>query len=245
MEDTLNIKEVFNVFKKRIMLICMITILAAFTSGIITYYFITPTYQSSTQLLVNQQSKEEFLDVNQVRTNIELINTYSVIIKSPKILKEVVNELDLEQSVIELSEQVTVKDLENSQVIEIIVETDNPTDSAIIADGIAKVFQREIVNIMKVDNVTVLFEAVENPIPVKPDMIINVMIALILGLCCGVGLAFLLEYLDTTIKNEKDIEESLGLMIIGHIPTIKPNKKTTKQKGLQNQVGIGGQTLES
>lgn len=245
MEDTINLKEVFNVLKKRFMLILLIVIVAAASSGMITYYFITPTYKATTQLLVNQSTKDELLDVNKLRTNIELTNTYSVIVKSPKIMKSVTDELNLGISATDLSKMVTVSSLQDSQVIEISVESDSATTAGTIANTIANEFKNEIKSIMQVDNVHILYDAIEDPQPVKPDMFINVMLAIVLGLCCGIGLAFLLEYLDTSIKNEKDIEDTLAIPMVGIISTIKPSPKTAQKNMMQNKVRMGGSTIES
>ena len=84
MEETISLKEIFEVLKKRLMLILLITLVATATSGVVSYFLLTPIYQTSTQILVNQKAdSENAFDYNQVKTNVELINTYSVIIKSP------------------------------------------------------------------------------------------------------------------------------------------------------------------
>ena len=78
-------------------------------------------------------------------------------------------------------------------------------------------FQEEIQILMNIDNVNILSPAihVKNQSPIKPDPILNMAIAAVIGMMLGVGITFLLEYLDTTIKTEQDIEELLGLPILG------------------------------
>jgi capsular polysaccharide biosynthesis protein len=75
---------------------------------------------------------------------------------------------------------------------------------------------------MNVDNVSVLAKAEikENPTPVKPNPLLNIAIAVLVGLMAGIGLAFLLEYMDNTIKDEDDIERLLELPILGSIQKI-------------------------
>src|SRR5690625_2830158 len=81
---------------------------------------------------------------------------------------------------------------------------------------------------MNVDNVNVLNAAVlsANPTPVSPNLTLNVAIAFVLGGMVGVGLAFLIEYLDTTIKTEEDVERYLGLPVMGVISTVKDSDNT-------------------
>ncbi len=94
--------------------------------------------------------------------------------------------------------------------------------AADIANTVASVFQREIVKIMNVDNVNILAKAEvkEQPVPVKPKPLLNMAIAFVVGMMTGVGLAFLLEYLDNTIKNEQDVEKLLELPVLGSVTTI-------------------------
>lgn len=220
MEETISIKEIFQTIKKRLWLIVMITVVAVATSGVISFFFLTPVYQSSIQFLVNQKtSDQQLINQGDIRTNIELINTYNVIIKNPAILNIVKEELDLDEN---LSNLITVGGVENSQVVNITVQHTDPKMAAEIAKTTAEVFQREIVNIMDVDNVRILPQAElpEHISPVKPQPVLNMAIALVVGLMVGIGIAFLLEYLDNTIKTEQDIEKLLELPVLGAIAKI-------------------------
>jgi capsular polysaccharide biosynthesis protein len=222
MEETISIKDIFKTLKKRWKLIMLLTLIAALISGTISYFLLTPVYQSSTQILVNQKQSENQLDSNQIRSNIDMINTYSVIIKSPAILEKVIDDLDLDQSVDQLSEKITINSQENSQVFSLAVQDSNPSEAVEIANTVSETFQKEIKAIMNVDNVSVLAKAEikDEPTPVKPNPVLNIAIAVVVGLMAGIGLAFLLEFMDNTIKDEDDIERLLELPILGSIQKI-------------------------
>ncbi|MEV5112719.1 YveK family protein [Peribacillus frigoritolerans] len=226
MEETISIKDIFKTLKKRWKLIMLLTLLAALISGSISYFLLTPVYQSSTQILVNQKQSENQLDSTQIRSNIDMINTYSVIIKSPAILEKVIDDLELDQSVEQLSEKITINSQENSQVFSLTVQDSNPAKAVEIANTVSSIFQKEIKDIMKVDNVSILSKAEikENPAPVKPNPLLNIAIAVVVGLMAGIGLAFLIEYLDNTIKDEDDIERLLDLPLLGSIQKISQHK---------------------
>ncbi|MDR0138867.1 Wzz/FepE/Etk N-terminal domain-containing protein [Metabacillus idriensis] len=244
MEETISLKELFTTLKKRLGLILIITAIATMTSGVVSYFFITPIYQTSTQILVNQsQADQQQFNPNQIQTNLQLINTYNVIIKSPAILDKVKSELDLKESTGALNEKITVGSEKDSQVVLITVQDEKAEKAALIANTVAATFQSEIKNIMKVDNVSILSKADigEQLSPIKPKPVLNMAIAFVVGLMSGVGLAFLLEYLDNTIKDEQEIEKLLELPVLGSIALmdrddeleekqVKPSK-TTRARG--------------
>ena len=227
MEETISLKELFQTLKKRILLIISITLFAMIVSGIVSYYVLTPEYKSSTQILVNQSKTDEtsFYNTNEVQTNIQLISTYSVILKSAAILNTVKNDLNLDMSVSALNNKITVESAQNSQIMTISVTDSDPTVALNIANKTAEVFEEEIKKIMSVDNVTILplADDQENQSPVSPNPPLNIIIAAVVGLLIGIGLAFLLEYLDNTVKTEQDIEKLLELPVLGAITVIDEN----------------------
>jgi capsular polysaccharide biosynthesis protein len=245
MEETISLRELFYTLRKRIWLIISIAVVATLASGIISFYVLTPIYSSSTQLLVNQEKSDQpMYNVGEIQTNLQLINTYNVIIKSPAILDLVAKDLDMDVTSEELNEKITVGSEKDSQVLSISVQDADPQMATDIANTTAKVFQNEIVKIMNVDNVSILAQAKtkENPSPIKPRPLLNIAIALVVGLMAGVGLTFLLEYLDNTIKNEMDVEKVLGLPVLGAIHTMS-EKDRIKGLNIQNQTEVRGESL--
>src|SRR5699024_8850609 len=161
MEETISLKEIFEVIKQRILLILAITLGAAVVAAIVSYFVLTPTYQSSSQFIVNQSTQEQEVpyNVNDIRANVEIINTYNVIIKSPAILEEVISQLDLPYTVGELSENIAVANEQDSQVVTVTATDENPELAVDIANTTVAVFQDKIQEFMNVDNVGVLTEA--------------------------------------------------------------------------------------
>ncbi len=223
MEETISLKEIMEVLKKRVVLILLLTLGAALVSGLVTYFLITPTYQSSSQFIVNQKTSEsENVDYNEIRSNVEIINTYNVVIKSSRILDKVVDELNLTITAGTLSEKINVASEQSSQVVTVTATDPDPATAVEIANKTVEVFQEDIDDLMNVDNVSVLTEAQlsANPSPVNPNPPLNIAIGLVIGAMIGVGIAFVLEYMDNTIKTEQDIEKNLGLPVIGTISHI-------------------------
>ncbi|MEH7516018.1 YveK family protein [Priestia megaterium] len=250
MEETISLRELFAVLRKRLWLIVLITIVAATVSAVISFFVLTPVYQSKTQILVNQaKSDEQLYNMQAVQTNIQLINTYNDIITSPVILDKVIKKLKLDGSGQSLSGKIQVINAKDSQVAQIVVQDTSAKRATDIANTTASVFQKEVPKIMNVDNVKVLSKATvgESSSPVKPQPFLNVAIAIVVGLMVGIGLSFLLEYLDNTLKTEQDIENLLELPVMGVITTIKDVPKATnvQRPDVTARVPQRGETLGS
>ncbi|XKE93966.1 capsular biosynthesis protein [Metaplanococcus flavidus] len=233
MEETISLQDLFKTIRKRLVLIILLTLLAIIIAGVVSYFLLTPIYETSTEILVNQNPAETGQLINQnIQTDLQLINTYSGIIKSPAILDQVVEELDLDMNSDQLDNNITVSNADQSQIINIAVQDEDPARAVDIANTTVDVFETDIQELMNVDNVSVLSPAVlkENPEPVSPNPLLNMAIAAVVGLMLGVGIAFLLEYLDTTINNEQDIEEFLGIPVIGVISPILEKAELVKEE---------------
>lgn len=243
MEETISLQEIFQTLRKRIFLIFSITFLAASLSGVLSYFYITPIYETSAQLLINQESTEQMVGVGDIETNLQLINTYNEIIKSPVILDLVKVELALEKmTMTELIKKISVSSKGDSQVVTITVQDPDQFIARDIANSTASIFKREITDLMNINNVTILTKATasEGQVPVKPQSLLNVAIAVVVGLMFGIGLAFLLEYLDNTIKSEQDIEKLLSLSVIGSISSMEKKEQKKIRKIRHKQQTKGG-----
>jgi capsular polysaccharide biosynthesis protein len=247
MEETISLKELMDTLRKRIKLIILITLTAILVSGGVSFFLLTPVYQSSTQILVNQaKSDQPTYNAADIQTNLQLINTYNVIMKSPAILEKVAKELNLNMTSSQLNEKMTIGSEKDSQVINLSVTDTDPYRAAKIANKTAEVFQKEIVTIMSVDNVNILAKAEvgENQSPIKPKPLLNIAIATVVGLMIGVGLSFLLEFLDNTIKTEQDVEKALGLPVLGSITKID-DKHDRKSGKAEKNTRVRGETVGS
>ncbi|HLR09065.1 MAG TPA: Wzz/FepE/Etk N-terminal domain-containing protein [Bacillota bacterium] len=226
MEETISLQEILVVIRKRLLLIVGLIIGAALIAAIVSFFLITDKYESTAQFIVNQKlsDQEEDFNVNDIRTNVELINTYNVIIKSPAILDNVIDELNLPYKTDKLSEKIDVTSEEESQVVTVTATDPSPEMATKLANTTVEMFQAEVPEIMNgVDNVNILSKAKteDDPKPVSPKPLLNIAIAIVLGGMIGVGLAFLLEYLDNTIHTENDLEQKVGLPVLGTISHIE------------------------
>jgi capsular polysaccharide biosynthesis protein len=220
MEETISLKEIFAVLRKRILMILSLVVSFAVIALLVSYFLITPTYEASSSVVVNQEENVDVSALNTaIQSNISLINTYKIVMTSPVILDEVANEMNLSLSSDDLAGKLAVTSEADTQIITVTATDTSQAEAADLANTTVDVFQRKIPELMNLDNVKPLSlaEKVDNPSPSSPNLFLNTAIALILGAMVGIGLAFLLEYLDNTVKTEADIEKRIGVPVIGII----------------------------
>lgn len=222
-----------------IVLIMVVTIaVGAFYS----FVCITPKYKSKTTLLL-AQINEEKKDQNTVKqseitdlsmTNI-LLEPYISLIESDRILSKVIDNLGLSISEDTLRGMLTVAE-ENTAMISITVVSENAEHAQRIANEIAKVFTEESQEILNITNVNIIDEAKKEDNPYNINHIKDIVIFTMLGIFLSCGFVLLIYMLDTTIKEEEDIETELELPVLGLIPIFdktledKTNNKKERKK---------------
>lgn len=241
MEETISLQEILKIIKKRLLLIISLTIVTVCIAVVLNFYVYKPAYYAETQILVNQNgNSEQIYSSAQIQTDLQLINTYNDIIGSPYILSKVIEELNLDKKPEQLTNQTTLYSKNDSKVLYIGVTDANPEKAAIIANKIADVFKKEIPLLMNVDNINILSVATlsDNPTPISPNKERNLAVGAVIGILLGLVIAFLLELLDTSIKDEKDVEEILGLPImglVGSIPLERERKSSFKSHKVRSK----------
>lgn len=223
MEETIDLREYFAIIKKRFWIIGLITVVAMVVSGVISFFMLSPVYESKSTLIVNTEKNEEtqMITGDQFSVSQKLAVTYGEIIKSRAVLESVISNLKLDSEYEDLVEKITVSPVKDTQIISISVQDTNPKKARDIANEIPKVFEKEAKRITKANDIQVIDKAILPENPIKPNKIMNVAIAAVLGMMIGLFVVFLLEYLDNKIKTPQDVEKHLDLPILGVIPNEK------------------------
>lgn len=221
MEQAIDLKELLKLMKKNFWLIFLVPLLFLIVSLAVSIYLITPKYEGTTQILVNQKKTEETLMAQQVQSNLQLVNTYSEIIKSPRILGEVSSIIDNEYSADEINKMLEVDNLANSQILNIKIVSEDSDVSNLLANTIAQVFSVEIKEIMNIDNVSILSAAEGQGEKVQPKLIINALIGIVLGIILVSLWIFIKQVVDKRIKNEDDVTNILEVPVLGNINKVK------------------------
>jgi len=219
-DETIDLQELFQILKKRLILIFIVAFIATFLSGTYTHFFITPSYQTSTQMIISNLHDDNLITHSDIQVSLQLINTFNDILLSPTILDQVIEELNLVSTADGLRRRMSSSSATNSQVITLTVRHEEPLLAYRIANVTADIFREEIPSIMNVDTVSILATAQIPTSPISPNLSMNTAIGVVIGLIFGIFLTFLLEVLDKTVKTEQEIENLIGLPVLGLIPSM-------------------------
>ena len=215
MENTIDIGRFVQALKKYIWLLILLPIIFLIISSIITFFIIMPKYEASTQILVNQAQSQNPVEQQQnVQNTLQQVNTYAEIVTSPRILEKVQKNLN---DISNLKNKVEVQSSAQSQVITINVHANSKNEAEKIANEVTNVYQKEMPEIMDIDNVSILSKANGTAKKVSPNIPLNLFLGLFLGLIIALLYIFIKELTDTRIKDEQDIEDHLKLPVLGTI----------------------------
>ncbi|MDB6354133.1 Wzz/FepE/Etk N-terminal domain-containing protein [Trichococcus sp. K1Tr] len=227
MKEEVSLRDLMAIIKQRMMIIISFGAFGLILSAVYTFLVVTPMYDSTTQLLVNRTNDgTNSIQLNDINSNVQMINTYKDIIKGPVILDGVKEDLGLDYSVTELAEMVVIDVNQNSQVFSLTVTGPNPDEAAEIANGIAATFQSAIFDIMNVENVSIISAAAVNSKPVSPVVVNNLVIGLGVGLLLGFGVALLRYAMAKTVDDYQFITQTIGWPNLGIISELNKEERT-------------------
>lgn len=221
--EEINLQELFKFFVSKIKYIILAVELCLIAGFCYVQFFLTPMYHSSTTLILvsdNSQQSSQAIQ-SEVTLNKNLVATYSEIVKSRAVLSQVAKELNLSEDVGSLSRKINVSSVENTEIIKIQVSDEDNKQAQKIADETAKVFMKQVKKIYNLTNVSTIDSASIENSPYNVHLIKQLFISAFIGLVGSMGIVFLFFYFDTTIKSAKDIEEKIGLPVIGSVPIVK------------------------
>lgn len=227
MKEEVSLRDLTALIKQRLGMIIGFGVIGLLLAAIYTFLIVTPLYEAKTQLLVNRASDETSgMVLNDINSNVQMINTYKDIIEGPVILGSVIEWLELPYSVNKLADQVTISANEDSQVFTLAVTSADPDEAAEIANEIALTFQSNIVDIMNIENVQIISAAEPDSDPVSPHVVNNLMIGMGVGLLAGFGVAMLRYAMAKTVDDYQFITQTIGWPNLGAISELSKDERT-------------------
>ena len=226
--EEIDLKELFNIFWNKKIQIILVVIVFMIIGGMYSIGLKKPLYSSSATLVLamsesneNNKDDEDAITTTDITLNSKLVSTYSELVKSKKVLRQVISNLGIEESIDLLRGKIKVSSVEDTEVIKITVTHENPTYASKIANEITKVFSKEVNELYKINNVYIVDEAETSIKPSNINHVKDIILFGMIGLALSAAYVFILNMLDNTIKSSEDIEKAYNIPVLATIPFIE------------------------
>ena len=223
--EEIDLKELFEFVKGKIGLLVIITVSVCLLGCIYGLFIQKPLYKSYTTVVLagndsGSGSNSAGITQSELAVNRTLVDTYAQIVKSRKVLDQVIDELGLDTTYNVLSNEITVTAVNNTEIIMITVDDGDAKRARNVANVTAKYFTKEVSDIYNMNNVTILDEAIEAKNPFNINVLKQVIIYFVIGMVLACGVLFVIFYFDRSIKSVEQIEQKIKLPILGSVQKI-------------------------
>ena len=216
--ETIDLKDLFDYYKSKLGVVILFVVLVGILGCLYGLFIQKPMYKSSTSIVLISEAKDNSqLTYNDVSVNQNLVSTYSEIVKSKRILNQVINNLNLDYSYGALSNNIEVSSVTGTQIIKITVTDENSKTAMKVANEIGKVFAKEIPELYNISNVNILDTAEQPSSAYNVNITKQSAISLLAGLVLGLGVVFVMYYFDRSVKNASQIEDKLKLPVLATV----------------------------
>lgn len=229
--EELNISELFQYLKAHIIYYLLIFVSIVFLGIVYTLIFQKAEFTSSTSLiLAGVGTSEDKITTNDITLNSKMVSTYQEIIKSKKVLNQVISNLYLSKSAAEIATNITVRSVTDSVVLKIdVVDTDS-NRAKDIANEVAIVFSKEIKDLYNISNVSILDKAEASVNSSSSSFIKQLIVYFAAGIFVSTAVLLIIFFFDKRIKSVEQVEGKFGITLLGSIPDYF-SKKQKKANG--------------
>lgn len=226
-EIEIDLRELFEVLKSKILVILTTTVIFIAVSAGVTRFMITPMYSSTAQLYVI--SSTDLSQLTNLTMGTQLTQDYMEIVTTRGVINQVINNLKLNVDYEEMLDKIAVENPADTRIMEISVSDPDPEEAMEITQELAEVTADTVSSKMDVKAPTIIEDAYLADEPDSPSMLRNVAIGGLLGLILSAGVFIIQFIMNDTIRREDDIEKYLGINTLAKLPLASGEKKRTKK----------------
>ena len=227
--EEINLRDLLSYFKKHLVLFVVMVLFAVSAGTIYSVFIQKPEYKAQATVILSSDKSKTTIQ-NEINANKNLIDTYTEVVKSHRVLDRVRSEMQINDSYEQLVKKVTVASLKDTEIISISVVDLDKYHSYSLANKIADTFTDEISQIYNDKSVNVLDRAVEPQKPYNVDIIKQEAIYAAAGIILATAVIFLMFYFDRTIKTTEQIEQLFKLPIFGKVRKLETEKQKQQRR---------------
>lgn len=217
----ISFKDILRIIKKNLIFILIVSLIFAVCSFFVTKFFIKKTYTSTVKLYVsaNYNGSSGNEDLSLYSYTSKLVATYIQMLDTNSFYTSVSKALDEKYTASELQAMIKFTGVDDTEVFKADVISDSPTAAKSIADAVAKVAPVTISSILKNNSqLKIVDEATIPKNPTSPNVLKNVLLALLAGLVISLAIAFIRDYFDVKIKYNEEMTTLCKVPVLAAIP---------------------------
>lgn len=211
--------------------IILVTVIFGVLGYVGNTMLVTPIYEAGAKMIVNTRKDESQNVTNdQINSAKNLVDTYAVIIRSRDVLNQVITDLNLSDTYGQLTKRISVKAVNETQVMQITVQHPNRDTALAIASKLLEVAPGAIVEKVEAGSVKTVEQAYAGAEPVSASALYHAVLAAMAGFVLVCAVIVIVSLADNTYKSDMDIQRDLGLPVLGVIPVAEGNEKSAHKK---------------
>ena len=227
--EEINLRDLLSYFKKHLILFIVMVLFVVSAGTIYSVFLLKPEYKAQATVILSSDKSKNTVQ-SEINANKNLIDTYTEVVKSHRVLDRVKNKMQIDDTYEQLVKKVTVASLKDTEIISISVVDRDKNHSYSLANTIADTFTNEIGQIYNDKSVNVLDRAVEPQKPHNVDLVKQEAIYAAAGIVLATAVIFLMFYFDRTIKTTEQIEQLFKLPIYGKVRKLETEKQKQQRK---------------
>lgn len=242
-EIEIDLGEILMLMWHYLWLIALSAVLAGVIGFAVSKFAVTPLYESSTRVyILDKKDSNASLTYSDLQLASQLTKDYAEMIKSRKVLEQVITNLKMDETYGALLERVKVASAAaDSRILAITVTDPSPLWAQRISDEIRNVASQHITDVMDIEAVNIVDTANLPESPSSPNVMKWTAIAFILGAFVSIAVLIIRFMLDDTVKTTEDVEKFLNLSTLAMIPLMdeqEAQKEKVRQEKIQHGMGM-------
>lgn len=202
--------------------IVLVTVIMGVLGFFGSKFLISPIYEANAKLIVNTRNDQSSAITNdQLNSAKSLVNAYAIIIRSRDVLNQVSAQLNLSESYEQLLSYISVRAVDDTQVMQVSVQHKDRATALAIAAKILEIAPDMGKKAVGVGSIRPVEQAYSLAEPISPSNVKNAVWMAMIGFMGACGMVAIVFLMDNTYKTDMDIQNDLDLPVLGVIPTVE------------------------
>jgi capsular polysaccharide biosynthesis protein len=217
-EEEIDLLDLFSAYLSKMPWLIAAFLIGAIVAGLFTHYLITPLYTATSKIYMVSASSGSAIDLTDLNLGTSLSSDYVELMKIRPIYEEVVEELGLDYTYLELQGMVTISSISDTRVMTVTAQSADPEEACEIANAVAQKAVDYLPDLMETSEPNIAETAIVPEAPASPNLLKNTLLGALIGFIVVLAVLTVIYLLDDTLKSSDDIEKEFGIIPLTVIP---------------------------